>query len=139
MTTSHTPPVVRGHCLCGSVQFEVRGPLRQVVYCHCSMCRRSTSHFMASTECARADLHLQSDSRLRWYQSSPEARRGFCGNCGSQLFWEAADRTAVSIAAGAFDLPTGLRGGDHIYAADKGDYYEICDGLPQMPAGRKAP
>jgi hypothetical protein len=43
----------------------------------------------------------------------------------------------MSIVAGAFDIPTGLRSGDHIYTADKGDYYEICDGLPQTSAGRK--
>jgi hypothetical protein len=136
MTTKHTSSVAQGHCLCGSVQFEVHGPMRPVVYCHCTMCRRSTGHFMASTECAQTDLHILSDAKLHWYQSSPEARRGFCGNCGSQLFWEAADRTGMSIVAGAFDVPTGLRGGDHIYTADKGDYYEICDGLAQTPAGR---
>jgi hypothetical protein len=79
---------------------------------------------------------MQADSSLRWYQSSPEARRGFCGHCGSQLFWQAVNESAVSILAGSLDLQTGLTGADHIFTADKGDYYEICDGLPQMPAGR---
>jgi hypothetical protein len=35
--------------------------------------------------------------------------------------------------AGALDLPTGLRADKHIFTAEKGDYYEICDGLPQSP------
>jgi hypothetical protein len=136
VNTNETPPVTHGQCLCGSVQFEIRGPLRPVIYCHCVMCRRTSGHFVAATECARIDLHMQSESSLRWYRSSAQARRAFCGNCGSQLFWEAAGRTGISIMAGALDVPTGLTAREHIYTADKGDYYEICDGLPQMPADR---
>ena len=32
---------------------------------------------------------------------------------------------------GAFDTPTGVNLALHIYVADKGDYYEIADVLPQ--------
>lgn len=32
---------------------------------------------------------------------------------------------------GAFDRPTETTANLHIYVADKGDYYEIADGLPQ--------
>lgn len=134
MSTNDNSPTGHGRCLCGAVEFEVRGALRPVTYCHCTMCRRATGHFVAATECQRSDLHFISEQGLRWYQSSPTARRGFCGNCGSQLFWEADGRTGVSIMAGAFDLPTGLRATDHIFVGDKGDYYEITDGLPQASA-----
>jgi hypothetical protein len=34
---------------------------------------------------------------------------------------------------GAFDKPTDTQLGLHIYVADKGDYYDIADGLPQNP------
>jgi hypothetical protein len=43
---------------------------------------------------------------------------------------------------GAFDDPTGTRLGIHVHTAEKGDYYEITDGLPQMerpPAAPPAP
>lgn len=125
--------MTHGRCLCGGVQFDIQGPLRPVIYCHCKMCRQATGHFVAATACERKDLHFVSDRSLSWYQSSPTARRGFCGTCGSQLFWEAQGRTGMSILAGALDLPTGLKAEGHIFTADKGDYYEICDGLPQSP------
>lgn len=32
---------------------------------------------------------------------------------------------------GAFDAPTDTRLAVHIFVADKGDYYDIADGLPQ--------
>ncbi len=35
------------------------------------------------------------------------------------------------VAMGALDGPTGLRLARHIFVADKGDYYDIADGLPQ--------
>jgi hypothetical protein len=34
---------------------------------------------------------------------------------------------------GAFETPTETRPRLHIFTADKGDYYEIADGLPQNP------
>jgi hypothetical protein len=134
MSTNNNPTVNRGRCLCEGVQFEIRGPLRPVTYCHCTMCRRATGHFVAATECEQKDLHFTESQSLRWYQSSAAARRGFCGTCGSQLFWEGKGRTSISILAGALDLPTGVRAEQHIFTADKGDYYEICDGLPQASA-----
>src|SRR2546429_4171204 len=56
--------------------------------CHCTQCRRMTGHIMAATAARRADFSLVSDGELKWYVSSVEARRGFCGRCGSTLFWE---------------------------------------------------
>lgn len=125
--------VVRGRCLCGGVRFEVDGPLRPIVYCHCTMCRRSGGHFDAATACASEHLRLLCAQSLRWYQSSATARRGFCSTCGTQLFWEPAARDHMSIWAGTLDTPTGLKPSMHIFVADKGDYYEITDGLPQWP------
>lgn len=123
--------VARGRCLCGGVRFEVHGPLRPVIYCHCTMCRRSSGHFGAATACAPEHLRLLCAQPLRWYQSSAIARRGFCSACGSQLFWEPAHGGHISIWAGTLDTPTGLKAAEHIFVGDKGDYYEITDGLPQ--------
>jgi hypothetical protein len=121
----------RGGCLCGAVRFEIHGPLRPIIYCHCGMCRRTSGHFAAATACAPQHLRLLAADTLRWYQSSTLARRGFCGTCGSPLFWEPAHGGHVSIWAGVLDTPTGLAAAEHIFVGEKGDYYEISDGLPQ--------
>ena len=71
--------------------------------------------------------------RVRWYAASDEAERGFCATCGSALFWRRRDADSVSVMAGCLDAPTGLRGSVHIFTADKGDYYELDDGLPTHP------
>ncbi len=122
-----------GGCLCGAVRYEVRGPLRDVVNCHCGQCRRTSGHHGAFAAAAKADLAVTEARGLKWYESSDLARRGFCAACGSTLFWEAHERDETAIAAGSLDQPTGLRTVAHIHTADKADYYEITDGLPKSP------
>jgi hypothetical protein len=124
-----------GGCLCGAVRYEITGPLRAVVLCHCTQCRRSTGHFMAATAARHRDFRLRDAAELRWYPSSDSARRGFCGRCGSTLFWQAEARDYISIAAGTLDGATGLKSACHIFVADKGDYYALNDGLAQHRDG----
>ncbi len=124
-----------GGCLCGAVRYEVRGPLRPVVNCHCGQCRKVHGNFAAYTSAARADLVLTEDRGLKWYASSDFARRGFCGDCGASLFWERVGEARISIAAGGIDAPSGLETIRHIFTAHKGDYYEIADGLEALPEG----
>lgn len=122
-----------GGCLCGGVRYEVRGPMRPVIACHCGQCRRTHGHYAAYANCARADLTMVEDRSLSWFRSSDKARRGFCRECGGSVFWAPEGRSYVSIAAGTLDEPTGLATAGHIYVASKGDYYEITDGLEQEP------
>ncbi len=124
-----------GGCLCGAVRYQIRGPLRPVVNCHCGQCRRTHGNVAAYTSVARADLVLTEDRGLKWYRSSEVARRGFCRNCGASLFWERLGEDRVAVAAGGIDPPSGLKTIRHIFVADKGDYYEIADGLETLPAG----
>jgi hypothetical protein len=131
--TSSTPRA--GGCLCGAVRYQITGPLRAVVLCHCTQCRRSTGHFMAATAARQRDFRLSEAAELRWYPSSDSARRGFCGRCGSTLFWQAEARDYISIAAGTLDGASGLKSACHIFVADKGDYYALDDGLPQHRDG----
>jgi hypothetical protein len=133
------PASARGRCLCGAVEYEVRGALRPVVYCHCRMCRRTSGHFVAATACAREQLVLRSARSLRWYASSQRARRGFCADCGSNLFWEPLDQPYISIMAGTLEETRGLTAHGHIFVADAGDYYAIADGLPQSPGWGRLP
>lgn len=121
-----------GSCLCGAVSFTTSGPLRGVVYCHCSQCRKQTGNFYAATDVADKDLRVEGSDNISWYESSDFARRGFCRTCGSALFWKRRDGTYTSVLAGLFDKPSGLEGDCHIFVADKGDFYEIADELPQF-------
>ncbi|MFN3260368.1 MAG: GFA family protein [Pikeienuella sp.] len=123
----------KGSCLCGGVRYEVRGPLRPVVACHCSQCRKTTGHHVAATGAPAEALTLTASETLAWYRSSAEAERGFCARCGSNLFWRKDGSGRISIWAGTLDGPTGLTIERHIFAASKGDYYEIAPGALVFP------
>lgn len=121
----------QGSCLCGAVGFTVAAPLAPPDACHCSQCRKTSGHYWASTNVSRDALTLTGEEHLTWYRSSEKVRRGFCGQCGSALFWDPEEKPVIAIAMGAFDKPTGTHLEMHIFTADKGDYYDIADGLPR--------
>lgn len=124
----------RGSCLCGAVRYQATGPLTNVVACHCTQCRKQSGHFYAATNVADERLSVDGVDNLTWYQSSAEARRGFCRSCGSALFWKHQDDDSTSVLVGSLDGPTGLRFDRHIYCEDKGDYYDIPADEEQLPS-----
>lgn len=124
--------MITGSCLCNGVTFELSPPLRNSVACHCVQCRKTSGHYVSATQVPAGQLHITQDETLQWYQSSPQAERGFCNRCGSSLFWRhEADNGAVSVMSGTLDGPTGIKTEKHIFTAFQGDYYELADGLPQ--------
>jgi hypothetical protein len=122
-----------GSCLCGAVRLTVRGPLAAPDACHCRQCRKSSGHYFASTDVPRSALTVTGSEHVAWYRSSARVRRGFCRHCGATLFWDPLARDRIAVAMGAFDTPTDTHLAHHIYVAEKGDYYDIADGLPQNP------
>lgn len=127
-----TDPTHSGSCLCGSVRFTVTGTLKAPDACHCSQCRRVSGHVWASTDVPDDRLVITGEGQVRWFRSSDAVKRGFCDTCGSALFWKPIDQPRTAVAMGAFDAPTHMHLEMHIFVDDKGDYYDIADGLPQQ-------
>ena len=123
---------VKGSCECQGVMFELTGELRDVVFCHCSQCRKTSGHYWAATQVSKGNLNLIKATSLSWYDSSDKARRGFCSVCGSSMFYERKGIDKISVSAGSLELPTSLDRMRHIYVSSKGDYYDISDDLPQF-------
>lgn len=121
----------KGSCECGAIKFAVSVDLKPPDACHCTQCRKQSGHFFASTDIPRNALKIEGSEKVTWYQSSEKVRRGFCSICGSSLFWDPIKADWTAIAMGAFDLPTQTSLAKHIFVANKGDYYEIADGLTQ--------
>ena len=119
-----------GRCLCGAVSFVVTGPLRDVLNCHCHRCRRFTGHHMAATNGHVDDVEIADpEALLRWYEVA-RAAYGFCGRCGSSLFWRgAATPDRISISAGTLDPPTGLQTIAAWWTSEASDYHD----RPHLP------
>jgi hypothetical protein len=131
-----------GRCLCGAVVYELSGPLREVLVCHCVECRRWGGHAAAMTAVPADRLVLLEDRGLRWIDSPDSelhARRGFCVECGSSLFWArppSPECETISVAAGTLDGDPGIGTAGHIWTSQAGGYYELPDdGVPRRPRG----
>ena len=120
-----------GSCLCGAVKFEVAGELPPPDACHCGQCRKVSGHYWAATDVPRTALKVEGQRNVAWFRSSEKVQRGFCSTCGSTLFFDPFHKDWIGVSMGAFDSPTGTKLKIHNFVADKGDYYEIKDGLPQ--------
>lgn len=123
-----------GSCLCKAVRLEVSGGLEHSPEaCHCTQCRKQTGHFLVSVNVHRSALTVHGSEQVTWYQASDKVQRGFCSACGSTLFWkpmlDGYEYTAVAM--GVFDSPTNTKLSKHTFVRDRGDYYELTDGLPQ--------
>jgi hypothetical protein len=131
MTNTEGPVRATGRCLCGSVKYSVHGPLRSsVVACHCRNCRRFTGGLWAGTTVRKEHVAIEGGS-LKWYQSSAEAKRGFCDNCGSSLFWQESEEPIMAIAAGSLDEPTGLKLAVHCWTSQAADYWSFDPDIPR--------
>ena len=96
-------PIYTGGCQCGAVRFRVEGALGDASICHCRMCQKASGNFYQPLVSVRGAKLTWTRGEPRYFQSSNHARRGFCGDCGTPLTFEAPD--GIALAIGAFDDP----------------------------------
>ncbi|MEM9422785.1 MAG: GFA family protein [Pseudomonadota bacterium] len=127
---------LRGSCLCGDVCYRTTGPVDQTSACHCSLCRKWSGHYWASFNVDQEHLVLEKgEASLAWYPMDG-TERGFCIICGTSLFWRRENdaRGHVSVSLGTVEGDTGLVLDEHIYLADRGDYYTVPNDAPHFEA-----
>ncbi|SLN29387.1 Glutathione-dependent formaldehyde-activating enzyme [Roseovarius litorisediminis] len=122
----------KGSCLCGAVVFTVEGDMKPPIACHCRECRQQSGHYFAASETRRDAVKFTNDEGLAWYKASDFASRGFCRHCGSKLFWSRDGSPMIHVLMASLEAPTALKLSVHMWAGEKGDYYDIADGLPQV-------
>jgi len=130
---SDTEKKYTGGCDCGAVRYEMTGPLRDVINCHCGQCRRTHGHVAAYTTALKENFRFSQDRGLKWYVSSDFAKRGFCSECGGSIIFQVNDSDGISIAAGTIDGKTGLKTVAELHVADASDYYQLTPGLATYP------
>ncbi len=119
------PVKLTGGCLCGGVRYRIEGQAREVVNCFCEQCRKTSGHYVAATRVDRKNLYIETMETLRWFESSPGVKRGFCHCCGGNLFWDNQQNERISVMAGTLDAPTGLKTTENIFEQDASDYFHL--------------
>lgn len=132
---THEPTKVTGGCLCGSVRYEAEVYLHNGYICHCTICQRSTGQPAEITVLIKAGTLKYLKDEPKYYVSSDDGKRGFCGHCGSRIVWQASrlkDDWLTNITVGTLDRPAEARVTRHIYADTQLPWYRVCEDLPKL-------
>lgn len=129
------PATIRGGCLCGAVRFEADPPSNWCAHCHCEYCRSAYgAAFVTWFGVPESGFRIVSgEETLRWFSLTAEARRGFCGTCGSMLLF-AGDRWPgeIHVARASVEGDIDREPQAHAYADRKVEWVTLHDDLPRF-------
>ena len=103
-----------------------------VLHCHCENCRRASGNFVAATRCDAQNVVVEGEEHVRWHDLG-YAKYGFCGLCGSHMFWVAADRPNIlALQLGCIDDADKLRLGAVWFAGEAQPHHTLPPHVPHF-------
>lgn len=116
---------IEGKCLCGAVAVRATPTRSHVEACHCGMCRRWGGIAFVGVQCG-SDIAFEGEEHVVRYASSDWAERGFCGKCGSNLFFRYLPEDNYSVTAGLFPDEALEPLAEEIFIDEKPEYYDFA-------------
>lgn len=124
--------ILRGKCLCGTVQYAVEDQFRYALNCHCSKCRRTSgAAFKPFAGIEREKLKITSGADRLLLYGEQSAHDAHCGTCGSLLYSLVREAKFVHVTLGTLVDSPSIRPSAHIFVGSKAPWYTITDDLPQ--------
>ena len=127
----------KGSCLCGTVRYEIRSGITDIIHCHCSLCRKASGTAYATNGFVNSDkFHLiQGESALTFFELSPGKKRHFCSRCGSPIFSSNSDdQSRIRIRLGSVDSQISEKPISHNFVTSKACWDDLDAQLPRFEA-----
>ena len=139
--------MIRGSCLCNSIEYEVEEIPGKIYNCHCSQCRKSHGAAFATQVFAKgATLRFtKGEKYLKEYIQFPDQGgiRTFCSLCGSRLMNYLPDKTIyLSVALSSIDSNFSGKPIAHAFVGSKAAWHQPTDDIPcyeTIPTGALDP
>jgi len=125
---------LRGGCQCNAVRYRIAGAPVVVALCHCTMCRRANAAPAVAWAMFQESQVVFTGCSPTIYESSPEAKRGFCAVCGTQISFTATYIPGlIDITVGSLDRPDALSPALHYWDSKRLPWMRFADDLPKHP------
>jgi hypothetical protein len=103
-------PPYSGGCQCGAVRFRADAEPKRASICHCRMCQKAMAAPFGAFATFPLAAVVWTRAARKTFLSSEHVARGFCGDCGTPLTFEAAaGGDSISLSICAFDDPQALK------------------------------
>ncbi|QQX78893.1 GFA family protein [Shewanella sp. KX20019] len=123
-----------GQCLCGEVKVKITGAIREIIHCHCSLCRKNSgSAYATNGFVATEDFTITIGANaLTSFSFKLGRERHFCQHCGSPIYSSnAQDPSRVRIRLGLLDSDIVERPVSHNFVTSKANWEELDAKLPR--------
>jgi hypothetical protein len=123
-----------GSCLCGKVRYEIRTTIQNIVYCHCSQCRKAQGSAFATNGDVELNgfYFISGENKLTGYESTPGETKYFCRYCGSPIISKSTSNPGkVRVRLGTIESDIMEKPFAHIFVSSKANWDDISDTLPQ--------
>ena len=112
---------ITGHCYCGNVSYEAKGPVFLKAECLCRECQYITGGGSLHIIAVPLDGFALTKGEVKGYKRADiegAVTRQFCPNCGTHMFTRApALADAIIIKVGTLDDPSSINPVANIWAS----------------------
>lgn len=126
--------IYSGSCLCNKVKYEISGSIKNIVYCHCSKCRKAQgSAFATNGNVNKVNFKfIIGEDALTGYESSPGQTKYFCKYCGSPIISKNNNKPdMIRVRIGSIESDITEQPEAHVFVKSKANWEKIEGDLPQ--------
>ena len=122
---------ITGHCLCNKVRITASMGELNAGSCHCESCRRWCSGPFFAIGCEDR-VEIEGKEWIKTYDSSDWADRGFCSECGTNLFYRLKQQNHYMLAVGLFEDQSGFNLERQVFIDEKPAFYNFSEETKNM-------
>ena len=125
--------MLTGGCHCGAIRYETADEAVHHALCHCTDCRKCAGAPAVAWALAPVG-QVKITGEPVWYASSEHGRRGFCGGCGTGLFYtnEVIFPGQIDVQSATLDDPDAIPLQGQIQTAERIGWMGGLDHLPSF-------
>lgn len=121
----------KANCLCGAVEITANEINPKFTVCHCDSCRGWGGAPFFALQCG-TNVSINGGEKIKIYESSSWASRGFCRECGTHLFYKLKQTGEYNMAVGIFENLTEIEMDMQYFSDQRPSYYCFSNQTKEM-------